>query len=180
MTVKVWLNPSDQMHAERIGIRRMAEAPGKPKWAYKDGRSGVSTHIIGAMAELAFARAFGLTWTEGVNVGRRVPDVLPNWEIRWAGPPTLAVKTNDPPDRLCALVQGKIPDFEIVGYCVAGWAQRTKPAVDKGNRGSAAHFVPARELVPIEPGFHDICPMAEDSLGFSCIVCGRGSDYAQA
>lgn len=179
--IPVHLNPSDLMWAERIGIARMSKAKGKPKWAYKDGRSGVQTHVIGASAELAFCRAFDLTWPASEGVGRREPDVYPRWEIRWAGPPVLKVATNDPPERLCALVQGKLPNLEIVGYAVAGWAQRTKPLEDRGNRGQPAHFVPARELVPIEPGFHDLCPMEVDDWGlFNCIVCGRASTYAAA
>jgi hypothetical protein len=93
----------------------------------------------------------------------------------------LKVATNDPPERLCALVMGKPPRFEVMGYAVAGWAQRTKPLKDPNKRNKPAHFVELRELVPIDPGFHDICPMELDDWGlFSCIVCGRESTYAPA
>lgn len=172
--IRVTLDPNDQAWAGDVGKMRMAKAKGKPKWAYKDGRSGVSTHIIGAMAELAFCRGLGLVWPASEGVGRREPDVWPRWEVRWAGPPMLKVATNDPPDRYAALVRGKIPNFEIIGYCIAGWAQRTKTLQDPGKRGQPAYFVPIRELVPINPGFHDFHGFMRDDWDmWACAWCGK-------
>ena len=155
--IQIRLNSDDYRWVRMTAEDRLRNAVGAPKWAYKEGRSGVDTHTIGAAAELAFCRALGLTWIARVGVGHLMPDVDPFWEVRWAGQPVLPVKRNDRADQMVALVHGKMPNFEIIGYCMAGWAQRTHPAVDKGNRKQPAHFVPERLLVPIDPGFHDTC-----------------------
>lgn len=155
--IRVTLNSSDQRWATGVGEERLRTAIGKPKWAYKDGRSGVSTHIVGAMGELALCRALGIEWPHYVGVGRHMPDAHPFWEIRWSGRPLMPVKPDDQVDQMVALVRGKIPTFEIVGYALAGWAQRTKAAEDPGARKRKAHFVPDYQLVPLDPDSHAAC-----------------------
>lgn len=177
--ISVTLSKSDMDWVREVGRLRMATAKGAPKWAYKDGRSGVDTHTIGCAGELAFCRVVGVPWPATNNVGRREPDVPPRWEVRWAGRPVLKVARNDPPERLVALVTGKIPNMVVIGYCIAGWAQRTKRLEDLGKRGEPAHFVPERELVPIEPGFHHLCGWERAAVGlWQCPFCGKTMEAA--
>ena len=155
--IEVRLSSNDLRWAREAGQARIDNAVGKPKWAYKDGRSGVDTHTIGAAAELAFCRALGLVWPARVGVGHLLPDVDPFWEVRWSGQPRVPVKTNDRADQMVALVHGKMPVFTIVGYIMAGGAQKAIPLTDPGNRKNPAHFVEERTLVPINHDYHAMC-----------------------
>lgn len=169
--IKVFLSSTEMARAQAIGLRRLKEAKGQPRWAY-EGRSGKETHTIGAQAELAFARSIDVPWPARVNVGHREPDVDPFWEVRWSQLPTLKVATNDPPERAVVKVSGKPPHFEIVGYILAGGVKDHYSLQDPGSRGRPAYFVPDSRLVPIDPGFHDLCHWMKHEGRFMCFMCG--------
>lgn len=61
--------------------------------------------------------------------------------------------------------------FALAGYIRAEYAQQHYPLEDPGNR-KPAHFVPFSKLVPLDPGFHDICAWARYRGHWQCIWCG--------
>lgn len=181
--IPVYLNPSDQGWALDIAHQR---------WKYVEehhlqarfGDADEEKHQQGAMAELAFCRALGLEWPHTVNTFTEVPDVNPNWEVRFlsAGPKWRGVKVleKDDDDRLVAWVTGKIPRFEVMGYFRAGGA-KGHPEWWLPKKVAPLWLVPESRMIPINPGFHDICPMGKDDWDmFFCVVCGRRSTYAPA
>lgn len=171
--IRVTLSARDMARAREVGIERVRSVgTASPKFSYEStGRSAEDTHAIGAQAELAFCVATGLPWPATVNGFREVPDVEPNWEVRFS-PGRVKVATNDPPERLVAHVSGEPPSFEIYGFIVAGWVQRNVPATDPGSRGRLAHFVSPNLLAPIDPGFHDVCAWENAIGGWRCAFCG--------
>lgn len=177
MVLKVVLTSEEMDRAGALGERRQREAPGDPAFSYRStGRSGDATHILGAQSELAFAKALRLVWPARLNQWKTgLPDVDPNWEVRWTR--TLKVKVKappkDPPTILVAAVTGSGPAFEVVGYVIAGWVQANRPLDDLGNRGKAAHFIALMDLVPIESGFHSICTWEKmPDQTWRCPFCG--------
>lgn len=174
MSIKHVLSPEDEAWANDVGAQRIEQAPGNPRFAYSVGkRSGLDTHRLGAQAELAFCRAVGLEWPARVNTFRSLPDVDPNWEVRWSShPDRVKVAVDDDPDVLVAHVIGNSPAFEIVGCIVAGFVQRTVPATDPGDRGWLAHFISAYKLTPFDEDFHVNCAWARRPDGWACAYCG--------
>jgi hypothetical protein len=168
------LNPEDEAWAREIGRQRLEQAPGDPRFAYTTGRDGLDTHSIGAMAELAFARALGLEWPARVNTFRSLPDVDPNWEVRWSSRThKVKIAVDDDPDILVAHVIGRSPGFEMIGCIIAGYVQRNYPATDPGERGWKAHFVDDYRLTPFDENFHKICAWTRGAEGWACAYCGK-------
>ena len=172
--IVVTLDPPEIRHCREIGQRRIAEADGNPRFAYKE-RNGLDTHTLGAMGELAAAKAIGIPWPARVNTYRSLPDLDPFWEVRWTGQPKrLKVATDDPPNYFVCHVTGEPPTFEVHGYIYAGWVQRNVPATDPKDRGWRAHFVDAWRLSPIDPGFHSMCVWFRSPGGeWMCPFCGK-------
>lgn len=175
--IKITLRSSDLDWAKREGARRLrdAEALGlKTSWPYGE-RSGLDTHTLGCMGELAFCRVMGLEWPAR-NLNFKGPDIDPYWEIRWASWPYLKVRPDDKDHHLCVLVMGQPPTFSVIGYMKAQGAKR-EPLRDPKDRGKPAHFIPANRLAPIEPGFHSTCGYVKRVDGvWICVFCGTRSD----
>ncbi len=172
--IAVTLDKAQQDRAAQIGAERLASAKGRARFAYRE-RSGVDTHVLGAMAELAFCEAVGLTWPARVGTYRKKPDVDPFWEVRWSGnPDRVKVARDDDPYSLVAHVTGKPPKFSVWGYIVAGWVQQHVKATDLGERGWSAHFATRYDLSPIDEGFHSACAwFNHPRRGWICDHCGR-------
>lgn len=171
---RIVLTTKQMLAAQSVGVRRLEEAPGQPRFSYQSTKSsGRSTHIVGAQAEYAFATSLGLPWPGRVNTFRTLPDVDPNWEVRWTSGNKIKVATDDDPGILVAMVIGRPPVFDIVGYVVAGAIQQRFPAADLGDRGWAAHFASFELLAPINEDFHDLHAWGKDREGFWwCAFCG--------
>lgn len=182
MSLRHVLSPEDEAWAVGIGTERLEEAERnglRERFAYLDREEGLRQHRIGAMAELAFARALGLEWPARVNTFRALPDVDPNWEVRWSSrADRVKVAIDDKPDILVAHVIGRSPGFEIVGCIIAGFVQRTRPAIDLGNKGRPAHFIDPYFLTPIDEDFHDLCAWTNDQGAWSCAYCGKAFEVA--
>lgn len=177
-----YLSGFELAKARDVGRRRYGTVDRKTLKPAFPGAT-VEDQIVGAEGELAFCKAAGLEWPAFVDTFTKVPDVMPNWEVRTSRRMRACkVATTDPPDRLVVAVLKKSDaTFEVHGYIRAGGAQAHYPAVDKGNRGKPAHFVPLDRLVPIDPGFHDLCAYAEDpEWGWACVHCGAGVKRAAA
>lgn len=156
MSVLVTLTPRQVEDTRLVARSRLAAVKTKPKFGYETtGRSGLDTHHLGAMGELAFCLVVGADWPRRVNTFRNEPDVDPCWEVRYGrNDHVVKVATNDPADYVVAHVSGKPPALLVIGYVVAGWVQQRYPAEDKGARGNKAHFAPASVLAPINPDVH--------------------------
>lgn len=179
--IVVTLDPPEVRRCREVGHARIACASGDPRFAYKEGRNGTDTHTIGAMGEMAAAKAIGITWPEHVNTYRSVPDLDPFWEVRWSSHARrVKVSTDDPANYLVCHVTGTEPTFEVHGYILAGWVQQNIPAIDPGNRGWKAHFVDIWRLSPIDPGFHSICAWMNTPAGWICAYCGNTESTAIA
>lgn len=177
--IAVTLTPDQVAWASRIGADRLRTAKGEPRWGYRGGRrSGLDTHVLGAQAELAFCLALGVPWPARVG-NYKGADVDPEWEVRWSTLDAVKVTPNDGDDRLVALVRGESPEFRVVGYIRAGGAKRHYPLADPGNRGWPAHFVPARRLAPIDPGFHTVHGWHLTRAGWVCAFCPETSVDAE-
>jgi hypothetical protein len=104
-------------------------------------------HIEGAMAECAFAKAFGFYWPGSVNSFKTEPDV-DIFEVRWrfCASHNLLIRPNDPPDRPYVLVVGHNGSYDMVGYCygTAGMQPGFLKTYDP-NR-PPAYFVPQEAL----------------------------------
>lgn len=173
---RIVLTEAQMREGRKVGLARFEQAKGDPRFAYDTtALSGQKTHIVGAQAELAFAASLGLKWPARVDTFRELPDVDPNWEVRWtpAGNRLVKVATDDDPGVLVATVTGTPPVFDIIGYVVAGPIQQRYPARDLGNRGWKAHFAPLSVLAPIDDDFHELHGWSEWEPGvWLCFACG--------
>ena len=173
MTLFVTLDPEQQRWARDVATQRIALAKGNPRFAYVTGRSGLDTHTIGCMAELAVATALKLDWPARVGTYREEPDLDPFWEVRWGTTKKVKVATDDKPDQLVMWVTGNPPAFEIHGCILAGWAQEHLPALDPGDRGWTAHWVDLEKLTPFDERFHATCAWYDaPERGWICVYCG--------
>ncbi len=171
------LSPDNVKWANEVGTDRYVRSKKRgssPRFSYEStGRSGEETHRMGARGELGFCVAYGLTWPARVDTFRELPDVDPCWEIRTTENMRQAkVTTDDAPDYLMAHVrQLGVTEYEIVGYIVAGWAQRNYPATDPGDRKRLAHFFPEDKLVPLYPDSHSACHWLRFRGDWFCMFC---------
>jgi hypothetical protein len=171
--IEVTLTAADVSWARDVGRQRIALAPGNPRFAYKE-RSGLDTHTIGAMAELAAAKAIGVPWPARVNTFRELPDLDPFWEVRWSSNPRkVKVAVDDKPELLVCHVTGQGPEFKVHGFTKVSWVQQNTQPVDPGDRGWSAHFVDAYMLSPIDPGFHSVCAWFNGGGEWLCLFCGK-------
>lgn len=182
MPIEYVLDQDDLRWASDVAVQRIELADGDPRFEYSGSRDGLNTHALGAMAELAFARALGLEWPAHVGTYRTQPDVFPFWEVRWSSKINRAkVAIDDPPHYLVAHVTGRPPGFEIWGCVVAGWAQQNTPAIDLPDkdgrpRGRKAHFLDTYYLTPFDETFHEVCSWANgygEREGWLCVYCGK-------
>ena len=77
----------------------------------------LATHVHGAIAEAAVAKALGL-YCNLCSKDRSLPDIYPNIEVRSTLKPDgpLIVRSKDATDRKYYLVAGMYPNIQIVGW----------------------------------------------------------------
>lgn len=187
MTIEVYLTPEELRRAADVGnLRQEHSARRKARF---DQKTTPRAHVVGAMGELAFCKGLGFEWMGYVDTFKTVPDVAPFWEVRATTSlfnlPVKPVWTDegggDHPYEQVAFVLASPPDFKILGFITAGWAQQNLPAVDRpdrdGNpRDRPAHWVTEYMLTPINEGFHTTCGWINgysDRQGWLCLYCGK-------
>jgi hypothetical protein len=108
--------------------------------------------LLGAMGEMAFAKASGLYWPGSVNVGKDEPDIFPDFQVRTARQHShnLIIRPDDPPHFRYALVTGTGPDFLVHGYILGADAKRPEFLEDRGGRNEPAYWIPPASLKPID------------------------------
>lgn len=148
--MKVSLNGPEMRQAVQEGglrrIRRIVKTaradvfPPKDRWG---------TDIEAAAAEIAFAKAMGLYWAPSTGAQGRTQCDVGDYEVRYTqrpdGPLTVYVGTDD--SKLCVLVRGECPDFEIVGCLYAHEAKQPEFwQVFANSRDGGAYRVPQTVL----------------------------------
>ena len=110
---------------------------------------GWHTDIEGALAELAFAKAFNLHWNGSVNTFK-VPDVG-TIQIRHTQYPDgrLVVHDYDDDNTVHVLVTGTHPNYSIHGWLTGGQAKQ-QCFWDDPTGKFPAYFVPQAHLMPID------------------------------
>jgi hypothetical protein len=147
--IKVTLTRSDMISAGTIGVMRRISSLGKLKdGMHSPHHNPWEMDCEGAMAELAYAKAFGVYWQAGIGTFRD-PDVG-NIQIRQTSVDNgcLIIRPSDKDDDIFVLVVGSAPD-----YLIAGWT-RGKDGKDPRwakapNNGKTAYFIPQSALKPM-------------------------------
>ena len=169
MTIHVRLTDIEVVMGTDVGEARNRFSAHRPHKANFKG-DGAKIHVLGALGEMAVAKASSLYWSP-----KAVPGGLDSEEgdfygieVRTTeyGTGRLIVKRNDPENRVYLLVTGKAPNFTVVGYC-SGDEAKNDQFWDSGQR-SPAFFVPQSSLRPINTAL-DI----RDAIRLSNSVRGR-------
>lgn len=143
----------EMQQAAACGVSRQIESfrhNAKPKLGYWSWHS----HIEGAAAELAVAKALNIYWPASVNTYKG-PDLGLNIQVRLREPstssafqPQLIVRPTDKDSEVFILVVGNSPEFTVAGGIVGLSAKRESWLCDPGGRGPA-YFVPFNELLDL-------------------------------
>ena len=155
----VTLTPGEVAHAKRIGAsrQRMHEEAGHAD-AKVMRTSGASVHVLGALGELAVARALGLRWD-----GAFFPDAeWQAWRVNGHDVSSLEVRStpraggrlliqrDDEDHAPFVLVRGHAhPQYEVVGWLWGGEGKRAEWWRDVGY-GRPCFFVPNERLLPLD------------------------------
>lgn len=126
--------------------------------AHRDGRQhvaggpiedGIRNHVLGAVGELAVAKALNVFWGGSVNTFKLAGDVG-RIEVRHTArhENRLLVREQDPDARAFVLVTGYPPELVVRGWIWGADAKVDRWAENPGDRGRC-YFVPQGELYPI-------------------------------
>lgn len=162
--VQATLTAAEMLVAGQVGLMREVSARRKgsvPDFGFRNENEAWGHHIIGAMAEMAFAKAMGLYWGAGVDT-YRVGDVG-DVEVRWNNggerwdpttkrrvpfAPRLKIRAVDKPGRIVALVRGVAPLLIVAGWIKAEAGMRDD-WLESPREGKPAYFVPLEHLWPM-------------------------------
>ncbi len=149
--MRIQLTAHEMYYAGLVGYRRNLEAicrGRKPRFSEKVAGELFGFHILGAMAECAVAKGYGMYWSPHVNkfsggdVGRI--------EVRYSKRRDVKIRERD--TGIVVSVCGEPPTFEIAGWVTAEQA-RSNVKKTAPREGPAAYFVPHNDLMPPETLF---------------------------
>jgi len=150
--------------AAHAGVMRQVHALGS-HLADRHGYDGAGwdTHILGALGEMAFCKAFGLYWKPTVNTFKS-PDVGATIEIRARHRHSheLILRPDDKFERTFVLVTGAPPILRVRGWINGSECQRDEWWAEHGNR-PGAWFVAQDALHP--PDDLNIEPIIASIIG---------------
>ena len=118
----------------------------------RDWAESLNVHVLGALGEMACAKALGISWTGSVDTFKTVSDLRGDIEVRHRSNPTwdLIIRDSDKSDKVYVLTRGIPPDeVEVVGYIQGHAGKKNEYKKDWGKWGEA-YFIPADALHPIE------------------------------
>jgi hypothetical protein len=145
----VKLSETEVRWATEVGARRHREAVEQGrKDAHGLTDKGEERHILGALGELAVAKALDRYWSGHVNRFKG-PDLSERMQVRCRSEEwhDLIVRQDDADDHGFVLVTGRAPNFVVHGWIIGRDAKRF-PLQAYGGR-EPAHFVPSSALHPI-------------------------------
>jgi hypothetical protein len=113
---------------------------------YGAGRDDWTSHVVGAIGELAVAKAFGFYW-EGIRPELDHAGDLARWQLRATPGPNhcLIVHREDPDHAPFLLVRGGPQTWELAGWIAGSDAKRDCYWRDPVG-GRPAYFVPSTAL----------------------------------
>jgi len=136
------------------GRRRLRRIYGKASGDLFQRAQPFDRDVEGVGAELAVARYLNLYWTPSEGAQPPTLGDVGEFEVRWTAHEDghLTVRSNTPDARKCVLVVGRIPEFRICGWMLAGDAKQGRYRREFENaRGRLAGFwVPQGDLHSFE------------------------------
>lgn len=150
--LQVTLEPYEIEVAEFTGRRREEALHKDDRWKQPhceetNGRSSLENNVLGAAAEIVVAKVLNLYAHLGVNTFKTVPDVGIRTEVRYRSMDRwgILVRDEDPEDRVYVLVQGAMPNFEVVGSILGRKAKQRKYRANPHGKGWC-YIAPDEEL----------------------------------
>lgn len=155
--IEITLDSQDLYLASIVGVRRRIESMRRGG----NERNGLDRkkvaeawyyNVVGAMGELAAAKALNLHWRASVNAKKNEPDIGEDVQVRTLarGDYDLIVRPDDIDDHRYVLVTGDPPTFRVVGWMKGREAKANKEWLfDRGNRDVPVFWVPQKHLVPV-------------------------------
>lgn len=147
--VKISLDLYETASAVMCGIMRQTEVKSRGATFRLAGRPlGLWTETHAAGAEIAVAKYLRKYWAGSNRFSD--PDIAPDIEVRWTKHENgrLIVRSEAPNERRYVLVRGALPDYEIVGWILAGDAKQEK-YLDNPNQDGECYWVPGDDLRPM-------------------------------
>lgn len=150
--MQITLTAHEMYYSGLVGYRRNLEAicrGRQPRFPEKVVGELFGFHILGAMAECAVAKAYGMYWSPHVNkfsggdVGRI--------EVRYSRRSDVKIRERD--TGIVVGVSGEPPKFEIAGWIQAEEARRNVEATAPRD-GPPAYFVAHDDLMPPQTLFN--------------------------
>lgn len=148
LPIDVTLTEAEIVYAASAGavrrLRNEREGLEEAHGVKRDDGNGWDREIVGAIGEIAVAKALRVYWN-GNGTDRKRPDVGP-WDVRSTSLPhgKLIIHKNDPDERVIFLVTGKAPTLSVRGWLRAIDGKRPEYWDDKKPR--PAFFVPQDKL----------------------------------
>jgi hypothetical protein len=154
--VLIELTPQELYLSSVVGVRRRIESM-RRGCSERNGldREKVASawyyNLVGAMGEVAAARALNVYWPATINQRKDEPDLLPDYQVRCLAEShyDLTVRDDDLDRFRYVLVTGDPPVFEVHGWIIGGEAKRPEWYRDRGDRNAPAYWVPQSALEPI-------------------------------
>jgi len=151
--VKIVLTPSEMVSAGAVGLQRHVANIAAGRTDRHGATPGdFAPHILGALGEMATAKALGMFWSPSSTFATRNAGDLPGGvEVRTTGHPSgrLLLHPSDPDDRRYVLVVAAPPVFEVVGWLVGATGKQERWWSDPSGKGRPAFFVDRKALQPI-------------------------------
>lgn len=149
--ISVELTETEVREAVQVGIDRNIAAIKDRRSDRFETEAGWQAHIIGALGEKAFCKAYDLPWSKSVNTFKTEADVGVNIEIRTRASLKhgMIVRKDDDPKRVYVLVVGSAFHFKIVGWLSGVDAQLDCWLKNYGGHGEA-YFVDKAALHPMD------------------------------
>lgn len=145
----VRLTSMEMLIATSLGTARHMQSVTRTTARGQAKETSLDSHIVGAMGEMAAAKAMGIYPGFTVN-NFDGPDMGKDIQIRACREGRLIVTDSDKSNQKFVLVTGHAPDLNVVGWIWGGDAKNEKWLFDPRNGRPPAFFIPGEELYPIE------------------------------
>lgn len=121
---KLTLCKEEMAYAAEVGSRMFHQSQSRNldsrDYVTSTGNGILANNIASMQGEYAFSISMFEEWPALVNAAHHLPDVLPDWQVRWTSVMSgrLVVRPRDVPNKhqRFALVVGTPPEFHAVGW----------------------------------------------------------------